>query len=163
MWFIIICALYSCECLICRYKLRKCIMVVIFNTIQWCAAHFRQWSLAVTAAAVIQVSDRLLSPLQLLQIWAELCGQSFHIPQRMFTLEHPQIDPHYASAHFIKPPHQTPYHSHCSLAWSSKLRFSMADTVQLCTAGGYSTTSFVSYRHAQCRCTQADSNIYCID
>lgn len=75
---------------------------------------------------------------------------SFHIPQRMFTLEHPQIDPRCASAHF-----NPPYHSHCSLAWSHNSRFSTADTVQLCTAGGYSASSFVSYRHAQYRCTQA--------
>ncbi len=66
---------------------------------------------AVTAAAVIHAAPHTPAVSRtgsyLFCSCADLSGavqQSFHIPQRMFTLEHPQIDPRCASAHFIKPP-----------------------------------------------------------
>lgn len=75
-------------------------------------AHCRGWSLAVTTAAVIHAAPHIQQCVRPALISsaaaADLSGavqQSFHIPQRMFTLEHPQIDPRCASAHFK--PHPT--------------------------------------------------------
>lgn len=70
----------------------------------------RERSLGVTAAALIRaapLTQQCFSPALISSAAAaDLCRvvrPSFHIPLRMFTLEHPQIDPRCASAHFINP------------------------------------------------------------
>lgn len=79
----------------------------------------RERSLGVTTAALIcaaPLTQQCFSPTLISSAAAaDLCRvvqPSFHIPLRMFTLEHPQIDPRCASAHFINP-HQ--HHSRLTL------------------------------------------------
>lgn len=79
----------------------------------------REQILGVTTAALIcaaPLTQQCFSPTLISSAAAtDLCRvvqPSFHIPLRMFTLEHPQIDPRCASAHFINP-HQ--HHRHLTL------------------------------------------------